>query len=181
VWRNGGVYEVLCAPLFFLGLREVTKEPFQYWPLVKKWATKIENWVHSDSLCSFYTRCLYANPSMVYPEFVGWNKSNNPWLQRISIVSLLYYSRQRDAVLHFQELIALVNPLLESSHPYVQKGVGWTLREIGNVYPRETYDYLMRNVSRLAPVSYSYATEKLEGAKKERLVTARKKQRKSGD
>jgi 3-methyladenine DNA glycosylase AlkD len=103
-----------------------------------------------------------------------WNKSLNPWLRRQSIVSLLNYSRLRKKKLSFEELIYFVDPLCVDEAFYVQRAVGWTLREIYNLYPKKTYVYLAKNIHKITSLAFSAATEKLKKEEKEKLLLLRK-------
>lgn len=66
---------------------------------------------------------------------------------------------------------------VESSDHYVQKGVGWTLRELHNVYPKETYAFLAANIDRLKSYAFSASTEKMTQDGKARLKRLREKER----
>jgi hypothetical protein len=69
-------------------------------------------------------------------------------------VSLLEYASKRSRFLPFVKLISFVDQLLEDSEYYVQKGVAWTIREIYNVYPIETLEYLEKNILRIQPEAF---------------------------
>ena len=62
---------------------------------------------------------------------------------------------------------------MDHEHYYVQKGVGWTLREIGNVYPDEALAFLEANIGQLSAAAFTAATEKLSPAKKNRIKKLR--------
>jgi 3-methyladenine DNA glycosylase AlkD len=178
IWKNSDCYEVMALALnHFEQFRADKKRGalLEAWPRLKQWSSRIDNWAHSDSLSGIYACILEANPKLVYPTLEKWNASRNPWLRRLSIVSLLFYSSQRKKALPFAKIIRLVEPLLEDEHYYVQKGVGWTLREAGNLYPEETYAFLEKNIRRLSAAAFSSSTEKLARAKKERLKGLRKR------
>ena len=139
IWHESLCFEVMLSALSYFLQAKRMKNAIEYWPLLHGWAERVDNWPHSDCLSKFYSQCLETHPQLVLPQLKKWNVSSNPWLQRQSIVSLLYYASARKKVLPFKTLIALVKRHLKSEHMYMQKGVGWTLREIGNVYPKETW------------------------------------------
>lgn len=151
----------------------------QYWPHLKTWIHKIENWAHGDMLASLYSTMLEEDSKTVYPTLQLWSRSNSPWKKRMAMVSLLYYYNCRTTVLPYKKIIAIVEPHLEIDHYYLQKAVGWTLRELTQAYPKETEDFLDRNVFRISPTAFSAAIEKLLPKKKEKLKTKRKLQRKA--
>ena len=82
--------------------------------------------------------------------------------------------RNRKQYLPFKTLIDLVEPLLADKAYYVEKGVGWTLREIGNIYPKEQEKFLFDNANKICAYAYSAATEKWDKLKREKLKAIRK-------
>ncbi len=173
IWHNSDCYEVMSLALYWFDLRKKSPELSSQWPTLSRWSKRIDNWAHSDSLCDLYARILEADPKRIYPKLEQWNTSKNPWLRRISIVSLLYYSSQRRRVLPLNKILRLVTPQMKYDHYYVQKGVGWTLREAGNVYPAEVFSFLEKNIRNVSAGAYYAATEKLSKQQKVRLQAIR--------
>ncbi len=145
------------------------------------WLLQVDNWAHSDNLSSLLatlldTAVLSKNKTLIDQHIqvrLKWNKSRNPWLRRQSIVSLLHYSRLRKKTLSFEELIHFVDPLCVDEAFYVQRAVGWTLREIYNLYPEKTYVYLTKNIHKITSLAFSAATEKLNKHQKNKLLLMR--------
>jgi 3-methyladenine DNA glycosylase AlkD len=75
---------------------------------------------------------------------------------------LLYYSRTKKIYLRFDEIQPLVARLLTDREYYVQKGVGWTLRELHNVYPSKTLAFLTENIRSVSAIAFSPAIEKMD-------------------
>jgi 3-methyladenine DNA glycosylase AlkD len=175
IWWNSDCYEVMSLALAWYYDNKQRKILSQYWSKLKKWSEKIDNWAHSDSLSGIYARILEENPEKVYPTLVEWNSSTNPWLRRLSIVSLLYYSSQRKEFLPLKKILTLVQSQLDYDHYYVQKGVGWTLREAYNLYPDGTFSFMKKNVRNISAQAFSAATEKLTSKQKMQLKDLRKR------
>ena len=175
IWHASDCYDVMALALSWFDHPKQRAILRDHWPMLKKWSERIDNWAHSDVLSGIYARILEEDPALVYPTLQKWNRHKNPWLRRLSIVSLLYYSSQRKNPPPLAKIVALVEPQIEFDHYYVQKGVGWTLREMGNVYPKETYRFLEKNIRRLSAAAFSAATEKLSKPQKDRLKELRKK------
>jgi 3-methyladenine DNA glycosylase AlkD len=174
VFHHTDCYEVMALALSWFYEPEQRDHLTKHWPILKKWAPRIDNWAHSDELCGIYARILDDNRDLVYPTLVRWNRSREPWLRRISIVSLLYYSKLRSNVLPFRKLIGLIEAQIDFDHYFVQKGVGWSLREVGNVYPDLTYRFIEKNIARLSPTAFSPAIEKMSKAQRENLKRLRR-------
>lgn len=174
IWFASDCYEVMSMALAWFYDPKQKAILHRHWPMLKKWSSKIDNWAHSDTLSGIYARILEQNPQAIYPTLVKWSLSKNPWLRRLSIVSLLFYSSQREKVLPLKKILDLVQPQLEFDHYYVQKGVGWTLREAYNVYPDKTFTFVEKNIGKISPHAFSAATEKMPMLKKQRLKKLRK-------
>ena len=93
------------------------------------------------------------------------------------MVGLVYYARKRKKFPPQRLIIRLVDPHLADKHYYVQKAVGWTLRECWNIYPSPTYQYLKKNAHLIPSGGWTAATEKLSKAEKARLTKLRKENR----
>lgn len=95
VWNNSGCFEVMALALAWFGHPKQEEDLLSHWPRLKRWSRRIDNWAHADALSSIYAKILEQSPEQVYATFQRWSESRNPWLRRLSMVSLLYYSRQR--------------------------------------------------------------------------------------
>jgi 3-methyladenine DNA glycosylase AlkD len=174
-WKNTEYFEVMNqALLFFEGRRGALE--LADWKVLKPWSARIENWAHSDALSCYYAELLESFPKEIMPVFEQWKEAKNPWLRRLSIVSLFYYSRLRKKrVVPFSTAKRFVLDLLADDFIYVKKGVGWTLREMYNVYPKQTVSLLNEIVPALPAATWQAATEKLEPKQKEYLKKRRQR------
>ncbi len=178
VWKNSPFFEVKALPLFYYeALIKDKKTALAFWPTTKSWAKDLENWAHSDVLSKCYAALLEFEPTRIYPTLQTWNRSKNPWLRRQSVVSLLCYSALRKKVLPKTKLFPLVESLLADDHYYVQKGIGWTLRELSNAYPDATWTFLKKHVLSISSHAFSAAVEKIPSTQKEELKSKRKAHR----
>lgn len=174
VWKNSDCYEVMSLALAWY--YQPKQKPFlkSAWPELKTWSVRIDNWAHADTLCGIYSRILEEDPKTVYPVLLEWNNSKNPWLRRMSLVSLIFYSSAREKYLPAQKILKLVQNRLTDEDYYVQKGVGWTLREAHNVYPKETMAFIEKHIRQLSAIAFSAATEKVSVKQKTFLKKLRK-------
>ncbi len=147
------------------------------WETIKHWQQKVADWGSCDALSKIYTKILEIIPDNVLVQLRQWNKSANPWDRRQSVVSLLYFSRTKKVLLPYDTIIPLIANLLEDEEYYVQKAVGWSLRELYHVYPLETLHYLNENFQKVSATAFAAATEKLKKEDKEKLKMRRKNRR----
>ena len=134
IWKNTKDYRTEMYCMYFLEKHIKNKaHMLKSWSIIKLWQDKIDRWETSDSISKIYAQLVEYDAALILPTYKKWNTSKNAWHRRQSIVGLLYYSSSRKQYLPFKTLISLVEPLLSDKAYYVEKGMGWTLREIGNI------------------------------------------------
>ncbi len=173
VIQNATYFEEISQALLYYQYRKDDLS-LKHFRTFKKWIPFIDNWEHSDRMSDLLAVLHEKFPKQVYAEYVKWNKQKNPWFRRQSIVGLFYYSSMRKLYPSFAKAIKLVDALIPDSDLYVQKGVGWTLRELYNVYPEKTYAYLVEKAKVIPPAAWQASTEKLSKKDKAQLMKIRK-------
>lgn len=178
VYTASNIFEVKNAALYIADSmnNKHQKELFDVLPL---WIDYTDNWAHSDTLSKFYTGFLENEKfkSNFFKTLKSWNSDANLWKRRQSLVSLYYYARTKKSYLPYKETEKLIHNLLEDQEYFVQKGLGWALRESYNVYPNETYSYILQHASKISSTAFSAAAEKMSIKQKEVLKTKRKSSR----
>jgi len=178
IFKHSETFDVLLQSLFFCEKYVKMAEPEFIFNELLDWQQRIDNWAHSDMLTQHFAYLHEYYPEMVYPHLIAWNKSENPWERRQSVLSLLGYVRFRKKYPPFAKIIALVKPLLRDNAYYVQKGVGWCMRETGIIYPEKTFVFLKDNHHLVSSTAFTTAVEKINEQNKEALKLLRKKSRK---
>ncbi len=176
IWRNTKYFECMNLALYHYQHLTLSRTEFLK---IKLWINRCHCWEHSDDLSKIYAQVLEENPQWILPTLLNWNKSRNLWKKRQSLVSLLEYSSKRKKTLPFKQLASFVKPLLEDKEYYVQKGLGWTLREIFNLHPKQTLKFINENLNKISSLAYSAATEKIDEKTKASLNKKRKLLRKN--
>jgi 3-methyladenine DNA glycosylase AlkD len=178
IWNNS--FDIWTCIQSFLYLESNMKNKqflLDSWETIKYWQKSVVNWGMCDALSKIYTKILEIIPGEVLKQLEQWNKSTNLWDRRQSVVGLLYFSRTKKVVLPYNTIIPFINELIGDQEYYVQKGVGWALKELYNVYPIETLRYLEDNIMRVSSTAFGAATEKLKKEDKEKLIKIRKRSR----
>lgn len=136
--------------------KKYQKEDFK---IFESWLTKYVNtWGSCDDLCTHaFGECMYQFPECL-PKVKQWTKSKNTWLRRASAVVLIYSLRKGK---YLNEAIATAQILLKDDEDLVQKGYGWMLKEASNLYPKEVFDFVMKNKNAMPRTALRYAIEKL--------------------
>jgi len=176
IWKNNRSFWVRIHAFFFLEQYVTKKELLPaIWQTSVSWQDEVDDWALCDSLAKLNTKALEALPVDVYSQLYRWNKDKNLWKRRQSVVSLLYFSRTKKVYLPFEKISALVEPLLADKEYYVQKSVGWALREMHTVYPAEMLPFLQRHIKEISAIAFTIAIEKMSGTGKDKLKQLRKK------
>jgi 3-methyladenine DNA glycosylase AlkD len=137
----------------------------------------IDNWATSDSLSSILARALEREGKAALPVYRKWNRSRNPWMRRQSLVGLYYYSSARKRMPPAKFVLEQLQSLLDDPHFYVQRGVGWTLRELHNVEPALQEAFVLRELARISSTAWFAASENYPKARKADLARARRAER----
>jgi 3-methyladenine DNA glycosylase AlkD len=163
LWRTADNWLTRLHAFFFLERHIKTQSELKaMWPVIVRWQDQVDDWGLCDALAKIYTKVLEIMPEDVYARLKKWNIDENPWKRRQSLVSLLYYSRTKKQYPSFNQVEQLVTPLLSDKEYYVQKGLGWTLRELRNVYPQQAVAYLQAHIKQISPIAFTIAIEKLD-------------------
>lgn len=165
IWNETNFYEAKSFCLYWM-ISQDQDFLFKNANILIRWAHQIDNWAHSDGLSYLLAKIYEINPLKLKNTYLKWNRDKNPWLRRLSIVSLFYYSNLRAKNPPFNQAKKIVHPLLKDPDYYVQKGVGWTLREMYNVYPDKTLIYIKENIHQISSVAWIAASEKLNSKDK---------------
>jgi 3-methyladenine DNA glycosylase AlkD len=171
-------FEVRTVVLYVLLDKKILKKISKKSSHLSVLVAEVENWVHSDLLSDAIARYLEEEPQFFH-QMKLWNKSKNAWERRQSLVGVYCYVRQRNLKVPAQKVFPLVRALLQDPHYFVQKGLGWTLRELYQVEPKKQIEFVRNNLSRISATAWYAASEQYPLKLKKDLVNQRKQLRKS--
>ena len=174
LWNSSPHGDVLFAALEYYAPIVRKRVNPELWPVIRLWSERVDNWCHSDLLSGLYSRILERYPDEVYPQLREWNAAESEWLRRISIVSLVHYSGKNAVFLTPDKVLPLTSNCLGDPRHYVQTAVGWVLREMGQVYPKEIVGYLETHASAMSATAFSRAIERRSADDRTRLRAVRK-------
>ncbi len=178
LWFESRIFEAKALALFWLENQKL-ENLILLTPKLIHWSGEIDNWAHSDTYCGVLAQVFEEKPQLLQSIYKKWNRHKNPWLRRISMVGLFYYSRLRKKRKpSFKMTVNFIAPHLQAPEYYVQKAVGWTLRECYNTYPDDTLAFVEQNLHRIHPHAWYATTEKMPLRTKKALVQKRAQARK---
>ncbi|MGE4132731.1 MAG: DNA alkylation repair protein [Bdellovibrionales bacterium] len=173
VWSGSQVYDVKCVALLWLCDPKRRELRLERWKDLVQLASHIDNWAHSDMLSSALAEILESRPALLQ-YLKKWNRSSNPWLRRQSLVGIYCYARMRKKKVKASIALALVKARLQDPHFYVQRGVGWTLREIDRVDSKAQRAFVRRNLGLISSTAWFATSEFYPVQLRTELVRLRK-------
>jgi 3-methyladenine DNA glycosylase AlkD len=134
----------------------------------ESWLKKyVNNWGSCDHICGGPIGHLVAQFPETVQKTKKWTSSKNRWLRRASAVSLIVAVRKR---LLLDDVFGTADTLLTDGDDMVQKGYGWMLKEASNEFPKEVFEYVMKNKKEMPRTALRYAIEKLPANKRKEAM-----------
>ncbi|MGA9387495.1 MAG: DNA alkylation repair protein [Candidatus Bathyarchaeia archaeon] len=149
------------------GVKEMRPADFR---LLDKIAEYLNNWATTDGLCiGTLQPLLLAYPKEILSLLRRWNKSENLWKRRASVVA---FTRKIGSSGKFtDEALGLCNNLLWDEKDMVRKGVGWALKDVMRGDKRRVLDYV-KSLRRkgVSSVITLYAIRALKGKERDEIL-----------
>ncbi len=83
------------------------------------------------------------HPDMRNATLTGWRASDNLWLRRACILFQLGYKQETD----FALLKEIIGENLGSREFFINKAIGWALRQHSRIDPQGVRDFVAKNAS----------------------------------
>ena len=159
LWRNARFREERYAALYLSGDKRA--RDFQTPGAVKMYEELIVTgawWDYVDTVASNSLGPILRNyPAPMRRKMLAWSKCNDLWKRRSSILCQLGSKDQTDLEL----LYTCIAPSMESREFFLQKAIGWALRQYARTDPGEIRRYIQLNQSRLSALSRREALKHL--------------------
>lgn len=174
IWKESPIYDVKSIAMIWISNPKLKEVRLKNWREVVAMLNEIDNWAHSDSLSSMLAEILEARPAL-FAQYKKWNRSKNPWHRRQSLVGIYCYARMRKKKIPAATALKLIKPLLKDPHFYVQRGVGWTLREVDRVDSKLQRAFVRKHVRDISSIAWFAASELYPLKLRKELVAKRKR------
>lgn len=125
----------------------------------ERWLDRyVDGWGSCDDFCTH----AFGHLLMMYPDLqprtLPWARSDNRWRRRAVTVVLIYGIRKG---LFHDALFDVVDTIMLDTDDLVQKGYGWTLKELSKSDPQRVFDYVLAHRAVMPRTAFRYAIEKL--------------------
>jgi 3-methyladenine DNA glycosylase AlkD len=159
LWRDARFREERYAALYLAG--DKRGKPFQTLSAMKMYDELIVTgawWDYVDDIASHRIGPILKDfPAPMRRKMLSWSKSNNLWKRRSAIICQLGFKAETDLEL----LYACIEPSLGSSEFFLQKAIGWALRQYAWTDGAEVKKYVRLNRTRLSTLSCREALKNL--------------------
>jgi 3-methyladenine DNA glycosylase AlkD len=160
IWRGARFREERYAALYLAG--DKRWRPFQTPTAMKMYEEMIVTgawWDYVDDIASHRVGPILRDyPAPMRRKMVAWSKSANLWKRRTSILCQLSFKAETDLEL----LYACFEPSLGSQEFFLQKAIGWALRQYAWTDGAEIQKYVRRNRTCLSALSCREALKNIE-------------------
>lgn len=168
--RSGKYEEVFTAIMFAAGSRELYSPEF--FARIGRWFEKgIGNWAEVDTLAGQVLGHFLTGGIVGLADLKPWVTSQFKYQRRAVPVTLIVLLKGTH---NLTPMLRLIEPLMGDGEKVVRQGVGWFLREAWKRQPEPAEAFLMRYKDTCPRLIVQYATEKMDGATKQRFKRALK-------
>jgi len=151
IWRHARFREERYCAIGLCQYRHA--RPFQTPPTLPLYEELIVTgawWDYVDTLASNNVgSLLLSDREKLTPVMREWSQSDDMWKRRTSIICQLKFKKQTDLRL----LYDCIEPSIESKEFFLQKAIGWALRQYAWTDAKEIQRYVRQNQDRLSPLS----------------------------
>ncbi|PIR59942.1 MAG: hypothetical protein COU67_04130 [Candidatus Pacebacteria bacterium CG10_big_fil_rev_8_21_14_0_10_44_54] len=128
------------------------------------------SWSTIDDFCiTILQPALRAHPSETLKLLKGWNKSDNMWKRRASVVA--FVRKVGESGLFTNQALQLCEQLIWDDQDLVRKGVGWCLKDVMRGDKRTVLSYVRQlRQRRVSSIITLYALRDIRGAERAAIL-----------
>ena len=127
------------------------------WRFVRARLADLDGWAIADGLAAVGSRCLLADPRRL-DIAQTWVKSSHLWTRRAALVFTLPWTKDgRDP----ERMLGWAAELADDREWFIQKAIGWWLRELSKRDPQRVRQFLREHGARLKGVARREASKYL--------------------
>jgi 3-methyladenine DNA glycosylase AlkD len=159
LWREAAFREERYAAIALSGhaLYQACQTP-RALPLYQEMIVTGAWWDYVDTIASHQLGgLLRSHPGVMRKRILAWSRDSNLWKRRAAILCQLGYKDRTDLDL----LYACILPNLQDPDFFIQKAIGWALRQYAWIDPVEVRRYVREQDLLLSPLSQREALRNL--------------------
>ncbi|NLT03884.1 MAG: DNA alkylation repair protein [Bacteroidales bacterium] len=157
LWQSGILEESFVACHWSYALSD-RFEPADF-AVFERWVQQyVSNWASCDTLCNHTIGALVERYPVFLENLKVWTASENRWVRRASVVSLIIQARKG---LFLSEVFDLAERLLTDTDDLVQKGYGWLLKAASEAHQEAVFQFVLAHKTTMPRTALRYAIEKM--------------------
>ena len=159
LWRGARFREERYAALLLAGDRRAESfQTFAMMPMYEEMIVTGAWWDYVDDIAAHRIGpILEREPARMKRKMLSWSRSDDLWKRRTAILCQLGLKAETDRDL----LYACIEPSLPSREFFLQKAIGWALRQYARTDPAAVRLYVLRQGERLSSLSRREALKHL--------------------
>ena len=155
LWREP-VWDLKIVAGRMLALKSIEPDD-EVWAFVTERLAELDGWAVADNLAMAGSRCLVADPRRL-DAVEGWTLSPHLWTRRAALVFTLPWTKEKR---HPERMLGWAARLADDRQWFIQKAVGWWLRELSKRDPKRVRRFLKEHGPKLTGVARREATKYL--------------------
>ncbi len=156
LWREP-VWDLKIAAARILARKSIEPD-CKVWGFVTERLADPDGWAVADNLASVASRCLIEDPGRL-DVVEAWIENPHLWTRRAALVSTLPWAKgERDP----ERMLGWAARLADDPEWFIQKAVGWWLRELSKRDPQRVRRFLTEYGQKLTGVAKREATKYLK-------------------
>ena len=135
------------------------------WALIASWVPQFDGWAIADQAMNAGERRLMADPSRL-DEVETWLEDPSFWVRRAALVGTLPWTSIRnpkpEVLARRERVLGWLERLADDREWFIQKAIGWWLRDLSKHDPQRVRDWLGAHGARLKPFARREAGRRLD-------------------
>lgn len=157
LWKSN-VHEAHMAVGKFWECKKLSNLP-EIWKRLNKYKEDFDSWAMADSLAHGAFKVLQNMPEYLEIMEEKWLKHENFWVRRACLVFTLYQAKPDMSP---GRSLLWASQMVDDREWFIQKAVGWYLRELSKHNPSEVRRFLSQYAGRMKPFAVREASKYLD-------------------
>jgi 3-methyladenine DNA glycosylase AlkD len=163
---DSDIHEARVAAAKLLTQARIRPDDGPVWDLIADWAQCFDGWALADHASVAGGKRLMADPSRL-DRVESWTGAANMWTRRAALVMTLPWTRlthpKPDETAVRLRVLGWAAGYADDPDWFIQKAVGWWLRDLSRHAPDLTRDWIAAHGARLKPFARREALRHLDG------------------
>ena len=161
LWQNN-IYEARRAAIDVMKVYTKKGTIEKGLEIISRWIDSVDTWALMDPLGSNCLGELILRDAQVEKTLIKWRNSSNFWRRRATILPYLYLSLKRNyEKSNAIKILSAMKPHLSDNEFFVEKAVGWVLRELSKREPELVRRFIDEHRSTMTPLVIREGSKKI--------------------